>query len=51
LTTDRPYRARLSRDEALDELEREVQRGWRDEHLVSEFIDICRSVAWPMTDI
>jgi putative two-component system response regulator len=37
LTTDRPYRRALPRDVALDTLEDEARRGWRDERIVRAF--------------
>jgi putative two-component system response regulator len=37
LTTDRPYRGALSKDEALTILYDETQRGWWDKVLVDEF--------------
>jgi putative two-component system response regulator len=42
LTTNRPYRGALSAEHALEELVAEVQRGWRDAALVSEFAVMCR---------
>ncbi len=38
ITTDRPYRAALSRDTAFSALREEVTRGWRDDELVEAFI-------------
>lgn len=38
LTTSRPYRNALTAERAFEELGTEIQRGWRDEALVSEFI-------------
>jgi putative two-component system response regulator len=37
LTTDRPYRRPLPRDAALNILEDEARRGWRDERIVRAF--------------
>jgi putative two-component system response regulator len=37
MTTARPYRAARSSDEALEELAREVERGWRRPDLVGAF--------------
>jgi putative two-component system response regulator len=36
LTTDRPYRAALPREEALAAMRDEVKRGWWDSYLVDE---------------
>lgn len=38
MTTNRPYRAARSSEEALSELEREVRRGWRRGDLVEVFV-------------
>jgi putative two-component system response regulator len=38
LTTERPYKRALSPSDARAELRREVDRGWRDAHLVSLFL-------------
>jgi putative two-component system response regulator len=43
LTTDRVYRTRTSIAGACAELRHEVERGWRDRHLVDEFIRLCES--------
>ncbi len=43
LTTDRVYRNRLSWDDACLVLQQEATRGWRNPHLVDEFISLCRS--------
>jgi putative two-component system response regulator len=40
LTTDRPYRRAQPIEQALDELLAEARRGWRDRHLVDEFIAV-----------
>jgi len=37
MTTSRPYRAALTSEEALEELGREVDRGWRRSDLVAAF--------------
>jgi len=37
LTSARPYKSALPRDRALEELAREVEKGWRDPTLVREF--------------
>jgi len=42
LTTDRVYRSALSEDRACSELELEAVRGWRQRHLVDEFIALWR---------
>jgi putative two-component system response regulator len=43
MTTDRPYRPAVSSDEALSELEREVDRGWRRADLVEAFTEVRRT--------
>jgi putative two-component system response regulator len=43
MTTDRPYRAARSSEEALAELAREVERGWRRADLVEAFTAARRS--------
>ncbi|MBV9154882.1 MAG: HD domain-containing protein [Acidobacteriaceae bacterium] len=40
LTTARPYKRALSPEEALEILEQEVQKGWRDPKLVATLSDI-----------
>ncbi|MBI4264646.1 MAG: response regulator [Acidobacteria bacterium] len=42
LTTDRPYRRRLTPEEACAELQREADRGWRHPDLVREFLTFWR---------
>jgi putative two-component system response regulator len=42
LTTDRPYRAAMTLDDACHELEAEVRRGWRRPDLVDVFITAVR---------
>src|SRR5438067_1477187 len=42
LTTDRPYRAAMTLDDACRELENEVSRGWRRANLVEVFITVLR---------
>lgn len=37
LTTQRPYKAALSNEQALNTMEEEVHKGWWDAHLFSEF--------------
>jgi len=41
LTSDRPYRAAMTEDAAIKELEQEARRGWRQSDLVAEFTSIC----------
>src|SRR5713101_4681407 len=41
LTTDRPYREAMSREEALEILSREARRGWLDKSLVERFCELC----------
>ncbi len=43
LTTERPYRAALPREQACAELSQEAQRGWRDRGLIDEFIMLART--------
>jgi len=43
LIKDRPYRAALSSEEALEILRREAALGWLDSALVSKFSQICQS--------
>jgi putative two-component system response regulator len=43
LTTDRPYRDAVTADAALDILEDEARRGWRQSRLVSVFADLVRT--------
>lgn len=45
MTTNRPYRSARTSDEALDELAREVKRGWRRADLVEAFTAARRAVA------
>ena len=40
LTTDRPYRKALSREEAFQQIREEVRRGWWDGALVDEFEEL-----------
>ena len=40
LTTERPYKRAFSPEEALDTMENEVQKGWWDPYLLSEFRQI-----------
>ena len=43
MTTWRPYKGPLPVERAYEELESEVQRGWRDADLVREFIAAGRA--------
>lgn len=43
LTTARPYKAAMGRDEACQELFREVRCGWRQRRLVDEFVRLIQS--------
>ena len=43
LTTLRPYRAPLTRDESFDVLTDEAHKGWRDRVLVDAFVDAVRA--------
>jgi putative two-component system response regulator len=47
LTTDRPYRKALSREEALAIMEAEVKRGWWDGGLVTELQAMLRETPEP----
>ena len=40
LSTDRPYRKALSREEAFQQIREEVRRGWWDGALVDEFEEL-----------
>jgi putative two-component system response regulator len=42
LITTRPYRNALSREDALETLNREAGYGWLDDSLVRKFAQICR---------
>jgi putative two-component system response regulator len=48
LTTTRPYKRALRPAEALSELTREVERGWRDRALVEAFINLSESGGLPL---
>jgi putative two-component system response regulator len=37
LVTDRPYRAALSHESAIEIMRNEAARGWWDSHLIDEF--------------
>jgi putative two-component system response regulator len=43
LTTDRPYRQRLSTEVAFAELRREAQAGWRSTRLVESFVALAQT--------
>jgi len=38
LTTDRPYKPAVARDEAVRELREEARKGWKFDWLVEEFV-------------
>jgi putative two-component system response regulator len=38
MTTNRPYRPARTPDEALSELQKDVERGWRRKDLVDAFV-------------
>jgi putative two-component system response regulator len=41
LTTDRPYREAMLREQALEILSSEARRGWLDKSLVERFCELC----------
>jgi putative two-component system response regulator len=43
MTTDRVYRKALTADDAFQELQVAVARGWQRARLVDAFISLCRS--------
>lgn len=43
LTTARPYKPALSGEEAVEIIEEETRRGWRDPELVLVFRELCRN--------
>jgi putative two-component system response regulator len=45
LTTVRPYKPALSREQAYDELRTEARRGWRRRDLTEEFIALAPSIS------
>ncbi|MGA9671109.1 MAG: HD domain-containing phosphohydrolase [Terracidiphilus sp.] len=49
LTTDRPYRAALPQDVALEIIREEVKRGWWDGSLVDEFETLVTESLKPLT--
>ena len=46
LTTDRPYQSAFSQDEALDEMAREVEKGWWDPRVFEAFSDLIDEEGW-----
>jgi putative two-component system response regulator len=44
VTTERPYHAARSREEAFDVLEEEARKGWRDRALVDAFVAVSESI-------
>ena|SRR5688572_1209078 len=50
LTTARPYKPALSSEEALQILEDEVRRGWRDPELVSLFQQCVNKIVMPSAE-
>ena len=44
LTTERPYKTAFTHDQAMDILEQESSRGWRDGELISLFAEVVRSL-------
>lgn len=51
LTSERPYKRALSKDEALKVLVAETDRGWRNPHLVQQFIDFITSTPIPAASL
>jgi putative two-component system response regulator len=51
LTTDRPYRAAMPRDEALATMREEVKRGWWDSALVDELEALVAQQERPLPEI
>ena len=51
LTTERPYKAALSRDAALQQMQVEVDRGWWDPTLFSIFSEIAHLEGLPRVDL
>src|SRR5437773_111799 len=43
LTSERPYHSARSRNEAVNVLETEAAKGWRDRALVDAFVDVIES--------
>jgi len=44
LTTSRPYKKAYTHDEAMQTMEQEVRKGWRDPELVSLFQECCDKI-------
>lgn len=51
LTSERPYKRALSREEALKVLVTETNRGWRSPELVQQFINFINSTTIPATSL
>lgn len=51
LTTERPYKAALSRDATLQQMQVEVERGWWDPKLFSLFSEIAHREDLPYVDL
>lgn len=47
LTTERPYKRAFTRDEALDQMQVEVDKGWWDPKLYGEFAHLVRQEELP----
>ena len=43
LTTARPYKPALTEERAIEIMEEETRRGWRDPELVLLFRELCRN--------
>ena len=48
LTTDRPYHAAFSREEALEEMAGEVEKGWWDPMVFAAFRELISEEGWEM---
>ena len=46
LTTDRPYQSAFSQEEALEEMAREVEKGWWDPEVFEAFSDLIVEEGW-----
>ncbi len=44
LTTERPYHAAMSSEKTLELMGQEVQKGWRDPHIFSEFRNLLTTI-------
>ena len=44
LTTERPYRSAISRDEGFEMLAAEARKGWRDRALVDAFVSVAETI-------